>query len=41
MLDADRGNLLVTRFDSSRSHSATIQTFILDKALEVCSYYKG
>ena len=30
---ADRGNLRVTRLDSSRSHSATIQTFIFDTAL--------
>ena len=30
---ADRGNLLVTRFDSSCSHSATIETFIFDTAL--------
>ena len=30
---ADRGNLLETRFDSSRSQSATIQTFMFDTAL--------
>ena len=30
---ADRGNLLVTRFDSSYSDSATIQTSIFDTAL--------
>ena len=34
MPDADRGNLLVTHFSSSRSLRMTIQIFIVDSLLE-------